>query len=135
MRYTSIAFVKRVYRSKSTKRVLENEIQVLKRGREARVVSTSYLVRISQSDIVKTSSDGTFIIANFLSSEAKNLKRYLIFLREDHPLFNYDTLTDEIDTYTCPMEVLNFMYEVSDMMKDYIGSVSSELEGSIVAVS
>jgi hypothetical protein len=135
MRYTSIAFVKRVYRSKSTKQVLENEVQVLKRDRYSRVVSTSYIVRISQSDIVKTSSDGTFIIAKFFSSEAKNLKRYLIFLREDHPLFNYDALTDEIDTYTCPMEVLNFMYEVSDMMKDYIGSVSSELEGSIVAVS
>jgi hypothetical protein len=110
-------------------------VQVLKRDRYSRVVSTSYIVRISQSDIVKTSSDGTFIIAKFFSSEAKNLKRYLIFLREDHPLFNYDALTDEIDTYTCPMEVLNFMYEVSDMMKDYIGSVSSELEGSIVAVS
>jgi hypothetical protein len=129
-----------VYRSKSTKQVLENEIQVLKRDRDARVVSTSYIQRISQSIIVKTSSDGTFIIAKFnlakfFSSQAKELKRYLIFLREDHPLFNYDALTDEIDTYTCPMEVLNFMYEVSDMMKDYIGSVSSELEGSIVAVS
>jgi hypothetical protein len=134
MRYTSIAFVKRVYRSKSTKQVLENEVQVLKRDRYSRVVSTSNIT-IYQSDIVKTSSDGTFIIAKFFSSEAKGLKRYLIFLREDHPLFNYDTLTDEIDTYTCPMEVLNFMYDVSDMMKDYIGSVSSELEGSIVAVS
>jgi hypothetical protein len=135
MRYTSIAFVKRVYRSKSTKQVIENEIKVLKRDRDARVVSTSYIQRISQSDIVKTSSDGTFIIAKFFSSKAKKLKRYLIFLREDHPLFNYDALTDEIDTYTCPMEVLKFMYEVSDMMKDYIGSVSSELAGSIVAVS
>jgi hypothetical protein len=135
MRYISIAFVKRVYRSKSTKQVLENDIQVLKRNRDARVVSASYIQRISQSDIVKTSSDSTFIIAKFFSSEAKELKRYLIFLREDHPLFNYDALTDEIDTYTCPIEVLNFMYEVSDMMKDYIGSVSSELEGSIVAVS
>jgi hypothetical protein len=134
MRYISIAFVKRVYRSKSTKQVLENDIQVLKRNRDARVVSASYIQRISQSDIVKTSSDSTFIIAKFFSSEAKELKRYLIFLREDHPLFNYDALTDEIDTYTCPIEVLNFMYEVSDMIKDYIGSVSSELEGSFVAV-
>jgi hypothetical protein len=135
MRYTSIAFVKRVYRSKSTKQVLENEIQVLKRDRDARVVSTSYIQRISQSDIVKTSSDSTFIIAKFFSSEAKGLKRYLIFLREDHPLFNYDALTDKIDTYTCPSEVLDFMYKVSGMIEDYIGSVSSELEGSIVAVS
>jgi hypothetical protein len=135
MRYTSIAFVKRVYRSKYTEEIIDNKVQVLKRDRYSRVVSTSYIERISQSIIVKTSSDGTFIIAKFFSSKAKELKRYLIFLREDHPLFNYDALTDKIDTYTCPTEVLNFMYEVSYVMEDYIGSVSSELESSIVAVS